>query len=695
MIDLNNDAISEIDGVALEDLKELEDMRHKLIGELSRSIAIVAMEMGLVLGMVSERGEEWVVKPEASAVMNSPRLARAADESRRRLWVEAICDNRNLGQIYIDYEEGREFMVQAVASLIDAALRQLATERREEALLEELSASWESLEAVYEISSYFHTLQTPTAMLERIVGRAVAIQDSLRAILWIAQGPKLEPLVCRNASVSAPKMPPDGLVGRVIATRKAVVINGLAWVIATGEDAELSRACSLAIFPIATRQGILGALEVWREDEKGEFDSSAILLLQVLALQAAMVVENDKLHKAAIETERLLQEIEIGSKIQQTLLLGQPPKNPAGMQMAAFTMASRQIDGDFYDFLNHNDRCVDVIIGDVMGKGIPAALLGAATKSSFLRALNRLHASSRHVLIPEPEQIVRSVHDEVTGQLMDFESFTTLCHARFDTELGRVSFVDCGHTRTIHYRHERRKIEFLQGLNVPLGFSEKETYIQSSVTFDPGDIFIFYSDGLTEARNPAGELFGEDRLADCVRTNYELGPELLIDRIRAAVVAFSGSETFADDLTCIVVKIQPLEVGTSSYWSARIESDLKDLEQSRAFVRDVCRQLPIAQDAVSALELAVNEAASNIIRHAYHEQSGCQIELEAETVGDSLEIRLYHEGEGFTPDPSYQPTFDGSRDGGFGLYIIEHCADAVTYARDERGRNYIGLVKKL
>jgi sigma-B regulation protein RsbU (phosphoserine phosphatase) len=283
----------------------------------------------------------------------------------------------------------------------------------------------------------------------------------------------------------------------------------------------------------------------------------------------------------------------------------------------------------------------------------------------------------------------------VTGQLIDFESFTTLCHARFDTNLGRVSFVDCGHTRTIHYRHESRSVQFLQGLNVPLGFSEKEIYSQLTVAFDPGDIFLFYSDGLTEARNQEGEFFGEDRLAGCVCAYQELEPELLIDRIRAEVVAFSGSETFADDLTCIVVKIRPPEFQDLANWSVRIQSDLKYLEQSRAFVRNVCQTLPIDPQAVSALELAVNEAASNIIRHAYHEQPGHEIELEAETVGDSLEIRLYHEGEGFVPDPSHKPVFDGSRDGGFGLFIIEHCADVVTYARDERGRNYIGLVKKL
>ena len=102
--------------------------------------------------------------------------------------------------------------------------------------------------------------------------------------------------------------------------------------------------------------------------------------------------------------------IDIGSEIQQTLLQGQPPQDLPGIGVAAFTMQSLRIGGDFYDFFKHNDHCLDVIIGDVMGKGIPAALMGAAIKNRFVRAINHLIAKEGIGRIPEPEEIVRLVH---------------------------------------------------------------------------------------------------------------------------------------------------------------------------------------------------------------------------------------------------------------------------------------------
>src|SRR5207253_496744 len=83
-------------------------------------------------------------------------------------------------------------------------------------------------------------------------------------------------------------------------------------------------------------------------------------------------------------------------------------------------------------------------------------------------------------------------------------------------------------------------------------------YTQVCVPFETGDLFCFYSDGVTEARNPAGELFGFDRLADAIRNNRQLDPEELVARIRQVVIAFSNSETFTDDLTCVVVRVEPI-----------------------------------------------------------------------------------------------------------------------------------------
>jgi PAS domain S-box-containing protein len=389
------------------------------------------------------------------------------------------------------------------------------------------------------------------------------------------------------------------------------------------------------------------------------------------------------------------QEVEIGFKIQQTLLLDQPPRDVPGVRVAALTIPSQRIDGDFYDFFKHRDDCLDVIVGDVMGKGIPAALLGAATKSHFLQALSRLISLSSPGTLPEPKDIVTLAHSEVARQLIELESFVTVCYARFDLEKRTVDFVDCGHTTTIHFRAKTATCAMLQGQNLPLGVSEREIHEQIHVPLDSGDVLVFYSDGLTETRNHAGELFGIERLAECVRIHGHLEPEELIDRIRQAAVAFSDSETFGDDLTCVAVRIEDRERPS---WRAEMEisSDLNELARARAFIRETCRTLsgPALDDAsVSQLELAVTEALSNIMRHAYGGRTDQQIQIDVEAFPDRVVLRLHHLGETFDPAAVATPAFDGTQDGGFGMYIIEQSVDNVRYYQDERGRNCISMVK--
>ena len=389
------------------------------------------------------------------------------------------------------------------------------------------------------------------------------------------------------------------------------------------------------------------------------------------------------------------QEVEIGFKIQQTLLLDQPPNDVPGLRVAALTIPSQRIDGDFYDFFKHSDDCLDVIVGDVMGKGIPAALLGAATKSHFLQALSRLISLGAPGRLPEPKDIVTLAHSEVARQLIDLESFVTVCYARFDLEHRRVDFVDCGHTTTIHFQAATGACTMLQGQNLPLGVREREIYDQVRVTFEPGDALVFYSDGLTETRNADGELFGIERLAECVRTYGRLEPEALIDHIRQAAVRFSNSETFGDDFTCVVVRIEE-RVLPLARAQTELSSDLADLARAREFVREVCRALPgvpLDDESVSQLELAITEAASNVMRHAYGGRTDQKIQLDVEVFADRLVWRLHHLGETFDPAAVKPPAFDGTQEGGFGMFIIQQSVDEVRYHRDDRGRNCITMVK--
>jgi phosphoserine phosphatase RsbU/P len=382
-------------------------------------------------------------------------------------------------------------------------------------------------------------------------------------------------------------------------------------------------------------------------------------------------------------------ETEIGFRIQQTLLLDLPPSELPGLRVAAITLPSQRIDGDFYGFFKHRDESLDVIVGDVMGKGVPAALLGAATKSQLLNALSHLLALSPNSDLPEPKDIVMLAHAEVVRQLIDLDSFVTLCYARLDSKRRNLALVDCGHTGTIHWHARTGQCRVLHGDNLPLGVREGESYDQISVPFEVGDLFLFYSDGITEARNSAGDLFGLERLEECVRRAGELEPEALVEGIRKAVAAFSGSDRLSDDLTCVVVR-------AVAHAEIDIRSDLRELRRAREFVSAFCRTVPgtpLGLDSVSALELAVHEAASNIIKHAYHGRTDEWIHVDGEAFPGQVSIRLHHRGEPFEPGAVPPPAFDGSRESGFGTYIISRSVDDVRYYRDESGRSCIALVK--
>jgi hypothetical protein len=189
---------------------------------------------------------------------------------------------------------------------------------------------------------------------------------------------------------------------------------------------------------------------------------------------------------------------------------------------------------------------------------------------------------------------------------------------------GRIELVDCGHTGTIQWHARTGQCDLLQSNNLPLGVSEDEIYSQLSFPFEPGDIFLFYSDGITEARNSAAELFGVNRLERALMGASELEPAALVQNIRQAVASFSETERLRDDLTSVAVRVlacSEIEIG----------SNLDELRTARRFVHDFCRDAPgppLPPDSLDALELAVHEAACNIMKHAYGGRTDQSIHLD-------------------------------------------------------------------
>lgn len=413
---------------------------------------------------------------------------------------------------------------------------------------------------------------------------------------------------------------------------------------------------------------------------------------RILDLQSALLMSRDQLAQAH------QREVEVGAKIQQTLLFGQLPQDLVGAQVAALTLPSLHVDGDFYDFFQYSADCFDLVIGDVMGKGVAAALLGAALKSSFPRAFSQLLLASAQQRLPEPEALLALIHHEVAQRFIRLGMFATLCYARCDLAQRQLTLVDCGHPKTIHFRSFTGACDLLHGENTPLGFSECETYQQVSCSLTEGDLLVFYSDGVTEARNAAGDFFGVERLVEIIRQQYLLEPVRLIEAIRGEVLAFAGLDASADDLTCVVVKIEgaarPSLLARTQFETT---SDLAHLPLIRTCVHSFCQNLPVPvlnADGLSQLELAVTEAASNIIRHAYRGRTDGLVRLVVEAFPERIVIQLFHHGEAFDPTTVQPPVFDGSREGGFGVYLIAHSVDEVRYVNAEQQGHCVHLVKK-
>ena len=430
--------------------------------------------------------------------------------------------------------------------------------------------------------------------------------------------------------------------------------------------------------------------------EKYKLQTENIRLLKLIQEQHKKLEKNHGELKA---------ELKLGSKIHQELLLGKIPASIPGMQISASTISSKDVDGDFFDFYRPSPQVLDIVIGDVMGKGIPAALVGTAVKTQFMRfAIPYQHVKVWdkegfwHEDQPNPREILEHVQEEIASELIHLEFFVTLFYARFLNQQRLLTYIDCGAPKPLHFIRNTLTINELKGENFPLGMVERDAYRDTTVKFSPGDIFLFYSDGITEAMNPQRELFGLDRLKNILMQNSELDCESLMHTVRREVTFFTEKEDLDDDVSIIVVKINEESFPyVSPYMIGRFTSSLNELKVVRDFIYRFCQTAPGDQKRFTQqLLLAINEAFCNIVNHAYRRAEGRVILIQGEHSSKGATIQLSDSGDTFF-DPAHipEPCLDGSKDGGFGWFMIRQIADQITYIRkeSEQGWNHLRIYK--
>jgi PAS domain S-box-containing protein len=412
------------------------------------------------------------------------------------------------------------------------------------------------------------------------------------------------------------------------------------------------------------------------------------------ALSMLCIVEDISARRQAEQELAMAREreLQVGARIQQTLLVTAPPTDLDGLQISSHSQASQGIDGDFVEVIRVGADCVDLIAGDVMGKGLAAAMMGAATKLQFSRSMAELLMQpGRGPEPPRPAEVVAAVHRAMTPALQGLEAFVTLCYLRLDMKRNRITWVGCGHEETLHIRASGAA-EPLLNQHPPLGVLDAADYVEDERSFAPGDALFLCSDGVTDAVRPDGERVGRDRVTRAAvhRLRAHATPAAALHTLRGDLLV--PGVQLQDDVTMVVVQRQPAGEHT-----ARLELPLrlKSLRQVREFVGTQTAAAGLDETECSLLEVACVEAFTNIVRHGEDLVAGAPLELVARREAHCLVLELVHLGAAYTPPQEAEETdFGVYPEGGFGLQIIHGASDRVQYLHDE-GVNTTRMSKRL
>ena len=255
--------------------------------------------------------------------------------------------------------------------------------------------------------------------------------------------------------------------------------------------------------------------------------------------------ENEILHERSLAREKLAEQARIAREIQRHLL---PERAPAlgSIELAGSNTQAYEVGGDFFDYILIDDETVGVVIGDVVGNGIPAAILMAMTRS-VLRSQALSHAS--------PADVLRGANLILVAERLPAQ-FVTAAYCVAHRGSRDLVMSSAGHLPMIVYRKADEKTELVDGKGLPLGVQSDGYYEEQHVSFAPGDAALLYTDGIIEARNRNGKLFGITRLAKAFRECAESAPPVVLERIAAMVTGFAGDsgEHHLDDRTAIALR---------------------------------------------------------------------------------------------------------------------------------------------
>jgi phosphoserine phosphatase RsbU/P len=334
-----------------------------------------------------------------------------------------------------------------------------------------------------------------------------------------------------------------GIIGDVIRTGAAAVIPDVR--LDPRYVAGRAGTRSEIAVPIARNDRTIGALNL-ESDRLHAFDHGNIEILRFFADAAAIVIQRGILHRQLLDRHRLDDQLRLAQEVQAGLLPTHAP-HVAGYSMAGRCIPTFEIGGDCFDYIPLPDGRLGVVVADVSGKGIPAALVMAS-----FRTLVRTHAhSSVH-----PADLA-AVTNRLLPEHISRASFVTAFYGVLDPATGRFAYVNCGHNPPLLVRADGTSEELTCG-GVPLGAFSDATYRDSSVQLDRGDVLAIYTDGVVENDDDEFGDFGTARLTEVITRHRGRAPQEILETVVAETKQYHGISTYPDDFTLLVIKRDPV-----------------------------------------------------------------------------------------------------------------------------------------
>lgn len=299
---------------------------------------------------------------------------------------------------------------------------------------------------------------------------------------------------------------------------------------------------SLLAVPMLLRGELVGVLEVVNKKGETTFSDEDEMVLSAFASQAAVAIENARLQAESLEKARLEQELAIAARMQAELLPKEMPRLP-GYDLSARMIPHEMIGGDYYDLIPVASDHLGITVADGAGKGIPGALMMAMTRSALKVQITKAYAV---------RDIIAQLNDHLVAETAP-HTFVTLFYGALDLPGRRLTYTNAGHPPGLLVRREDCKRLSVGG--PLLGVSPGEPYEEEQVRLESGDLLAVYSDGVTEAMDPRGEQFGEERLLSVLRGWRDRSAQDIVDGVYQEVRRFAAGRALRDDFTLLVLKV--------------------------------------------------------------------------------------------------------------------------------------------